>query len=132
VRNEARAQYDESVAQYRETVLDAFGAVEDNLAALRVLEQEALAQDRAVDAARRTLVTIENRYRGGAITYLDVVVAQTTQLTNERQAVAIARRRMAASVALVKALGGGWDATALPSNDQLVNPPAAASATGPG
>jgi NodT family efflux transporter outer membrane factor (OMF) lipoprotein len=131
VRNEARAQYDASVAQYRETVLDAFGEVEDNLAALRVLEQEALAQDRAVDAAQRTLATIENRYRGGAITYLDVVVAQTTALTNERQAVAISRRRMAASVALVKALGGGWSATDLPSDAQLVHPDDARPASAP-
>jgi NodT family efflux transporter outer membrane factor (OMF) lipoprotein len=128
VRNEARAQYDESVAQYRQTVLGAFGDVEDNLAALRVLEQEALAQDRAVDAAQRTLVTIENRYRSGAITYLDVVVAQTTALTNERQAVDIARRRMAASVALVKALGGGWSAADLPNDNALVHPDSAGAA----
>lgn len=122
VRDEARAQYDESVAQYRQTVLDAFGQVEDNLATLRVLEQEALAQDRAVAAAQRTLAIVENRYQNGAITYLDVVVAQTTALTNEREAVTIARRRMAASVALVKALGGGWNAAALPGDDQLVHP----------
>lgn len=131
VRDEARAQYDESVAQYRQTVLDAFGQVEDNLATLRVLEEEALAQERAVAAAQRTLAIVENRYRSGAITYLDVVVAQTTSLTNERQAVVIARRRMAASVALVKALGGGWSAAELPGDDQLVHPgPAAANATG--
>lgn len=135
VREAARAQYDESVAQYRETVLDAFGEVEDNLATLRVLEQEAAAQDRAVAAAQRTLATVQNRYQSGAITYLDVVVAQTTALTNERQAVAIARRRMAASVALVKALGGGWSASDLPSGDALVHPdkaaaPKAASAPG--
>ncbi|MFC5429350.1 efflux transporter outer membrane subunit [Paraburkholderia denitrificans] len=122
VRDEARAQYDESVAQYRQTVLDAFGQVEDNLATLRVLEEEALAQDRAVAAAQRTLAIVENRYRSGAITYLDVVVAQTTALTNERQAVVIARRRMAASVALVKALGGGWSTAELPGDDQLVHP----------
>ncbi|PXW29520.1 efflux transporter, outer membrane factor (OMF) lipoprotein, NodT family [Paraburkholderia caballeronis] len=139
VRNEARAQYDESVAQYRQTVLDAFGQVEDNLATLRVLEQEALAQDRAVAAAQRTLAIVNDRYRSGAITYLDVVVAQTTALSNERQAVAIARRRMAASVGLVKALGGGWQASDLPTDEQLVHPdrqaaPAAAAtpATKPG
>jgi len=128
VRDEARAQYDASVAQYRETVLDAFGEVEDNLAALRVLEQEAIAQDRAVDAAQRTLAIIEDRYRSGAITYLDVVVAQTTALTNERQAVAISRRRMAASVALVKALGGGWSAADLPGDNALVHPDMASGA----
>jgi NodT family efflux transporter outer membrane factor (OMF) lipoprotein len=128
VRNEARAQYDESVAQYRQTVLDAFGQVEDNLAALRVLEQEATAQARAVDAAQRTLRTVTNRYNAGAITYLDVVVAQTTTLQNEVQAVTIARRRMAASVALVKALGGGWQASDLPTDEQLVHPDRAAKA----
>jgi len=127
VRDEARAQYDESVAQYRETVLDAFGQVEDNLAALRVLAQEAVAQDRAVDAAKRTLAIVENRYKSGAITYLDVVVAQTTALANERQAVSIARRRLAASVALVKALGGGWSTAALPTDDALAHPPQSAS-----
>jgi NodT family efflux transporter outer membrane factor (OMF) lipoprotein len=129
VRNEARAQYDASVAEYRQTVLDAFGQVEDNLAALRVLEQEAVAQDRAVDAAKRTLAIVEDRYKNGAITYLDVVVAQTTTLSNERQAVTIARRRLAASVALVKALGGGWSAAALDSVDGSAPKSASASAS---
>ncbi|NIF76728.1 efflux transporter outer membrane subunit [Paraburkholderia sp. Cy-641] len=124
VKEQARAHYDESVAQYRQTVLDAFGQVEDNLAALRVLEQEAAAQDDAVAAAQRSLAVVSDRYRNGAITYLGVVVAQTTALTNERNAVAIARRRMAASVALVKALGGGWDVSALPGEDEIVHPPA--------
>ncbi|HTH58917.1 MAG TPA: efflux transporter outer membrane subunit [Paraburkholderia sp.] len=128
VREQARAQYDESVALYRQTVLDAFGQVEDNLASLRVLDQEAAAQDRAVAAAQRTLAIVSNRYRSGAITYLDVVVAQTTALSNEREAVAIARRRMAASVALVKALGGGWQTSDLPTDEQLVHPDRAAKA----
>jgi outer membrane protein TolC len=105
-------------------VLTAFGQVEDNIAALRVLEQEAQAQDEAVSAAQRSLAIVSNRYKNGAITYLDVVVAQTTALTNERQAVSIARRRMAASVALIKALGGGWDVTSLPTNEQLTHPDA--------
>ncbi|TDN68192.1 efflux transporter outer membrane subunit [Paraburkholderia sp. BL10I2N1] len=127
VKDEAKAHYDESVANYRQTVLTAFGDVEDNLAALRVLEQEAHAQDEAVKAAERALAVISNRYRNGAITYLDVVVAQTTALSNERQAVTLARRRMAASVALIKALGGGWDASQLPTDEQLVHPDAPAS-----
>jgi NodT family efflux transporter outer membrane factor (OMF) lipoprotein len=122
---EAQANYDEGIAQYRQTVLTAFGQVEDNIAALRVLEQEAQAQDDAVSAAQRSLAIVSNRYKNGAITYLDVVVAQTTALANERQAVSIARRRMAASVALIKALGGGWDATALPTDEQLTHPDAA-------
>ncbi|MEI5997261.1 efflux transporter outer membrane subunit [Paraburkholderia bengalensis] len=121
---EAQANYDEGVAQYRQTVLTAFGQVEDNIAALRVLEQEAQAQDDAVSAAQRSLAIMTNRYKNGAITYLDVVVAQTTALTNEREAVSIARRRMAASVALVKALGGGWDTSALPTDEQLTHPDA--------
>lgn len=128
VKEEALAQYDESVAQYRQTVLTAFGQVEDNLAALRVLEEEAQAQDEAVTAAERTLTIVSNRYAAGAITYLDVVVAQTTALTNEREAVAIARRRMAASVALIKALGGGWEASSLPTGDQLLHPDKAGKA----
>ncbi|WP_144143963.1 efflux transporter outer membrane subunit [Paraburkholderia sp. BCC1884] len=127
VKEQARAHYDESVAQYRQTVLNAFGEVEDNLAALRVLEQEAVAQDDAVSAARRSLAVVSNRYKNGAITYLDVVVAQTTALTNERNAVSIARRRMAASVALIKAVGGGWDASTLPSDEQIVHPDTSAS-----
>jgi len=127
VKEQAHAHYDESVAQYRQMVLSAFGQVEDNLAALRVLEQEATAQDDAVAAAQRALAVVSNRYKNGAITYLDVVVAQTTALTNERNAVSIARRRMAASVALIKALGGGWDASALPTDEQIVHPSAPAS-----
>ncbi|WP_454871341.1 efflux transporter outer membrane subunit [Paraburkholderia xenovorans] len=127
VKEQARAHYDESVAQYRQTVLTAFGQVEDNLAALRVLEQEASAQDDAVTAAQRALAVVSDRYRNGAITYLDVVVAQTTALTNERDAVTIARRRMAASVALIKALGGGWDESALPTDEQIVHPSPPAS-----
>ena len=127
VKEQARAHYDESVAQYRQTVLNAFGQVEDNLAALRVLEQEAAAQEDAVAAAQRALAVVSDRYKNGAITYLDVVVAQTTALTNERDAVSIARRRMAASVALVKALGGGWDVSSLPTDEQIVHPSTPAS-----
>jgi NodT family efflux transporter outer membrane factor (OMF) lipoprotein len=129
VREQARAHYDESVAQYRQIVLAAFGEVEDNLAALRVLEQEASAQDDAVSAAQRSLAVVSDRYKNGAITYLDVVVAQTTALTNERNAVSIARRRMAASVALVKALGGGWQVSDLPTDEQIVHPAAPQSAS---
>jgi outer membrane protein TolC len=102
---------------------------------LRVLEQEASAQADAVSAAERSLAVVSDRYKNGAITYLDVVVAQTTALNNEVQAVTIARRQMAASVSLIKALGGGWDVSALPTDDQLVHPdanskPASAPAAG--
>ncbi len=106
--------YDATVATYRETALDAFQQVEDNLAALRVLEKETATQREAVVAAERSLQLSTNRYTGGLVTYLEVVTAQGTALANERAAVDILRRRMDASVLLIKALGGGWDSTKLP------------------
>jgi NodT family efflux transporter outer membrane factor (OMF) lipoprotein len=106
--------YDATVATYRETALDAFQQVEDNLAALRVLEQETGTQRAAVAAAQKSLELSTNRYTGGLVTYLEVVTAQGTALENERTAVDIERRRMDASVLLIKALGGGWDSTKLP------------------
>jgi NodT family efflux transporter outer membrane factor (OMF) lipoprotein len=109
-RDAARAAYDESVADYRQTVLTAFGQVEDNLNALAVLRRERDSQREAVDAAQRALSKVGNRYENGAITYLSVVVTQAIVLSDQRTAVSIERRRMAASVALVKALGGGWEA----------------------
>jgi NodT family efflux transporter outer membrane factor (OMF) lipoprotein len=110
----AQFNYDATVATYRETALDAFQQVEDNLAALRVLEKETATQRAAVAAAEQSLELSTNRYTGGLVTYLEVVTAQGTALVNERAAVDILRRRMDASVLLVKALGGGWDATKLP------------------
>ncbi|SAL22714.1 efflux transporter outer membrane subunit [Caballeronia humi] len=109
-RDAARAAYDESVADYRQTVLTAFGQVEDNVTALQVLRRALDAQREAVDAAQRALSKVGNRYENGAITYLSVVVTQAIVLNDQRAAVSIERRRMAASVALVKALGGGWTA----------------------
>jgi len=109
----ARAAYDATVASYRETTLTAFQQVEDNLAALRILELEAQQQRRAVEAARDSLQLFTNRYRGGVDNYLQVITAQTTLLTNQRTEIDILRRRMDAAVLLVKALGGGWDASAL-------------------
>jgi NodT family efflux transporter outer membrane factor (OMF) lipoprotein len=109
--DQARAAYDASVAAYRQTVLAAFKEVEDNLAALRVLQDEAGVQDEAVSAARQTVTVITNQYRAGTGSYLDVVVGQTTALANERTAVDIRGRRMVAAVLLVKALGGGWTAS---------------------
>jgi NodT family efflux transporter outer membrane factor (OMF) lipoprotein len=113
--DQAVAVYDEDVATYRQTVLTAFQEVEDNLAALRILEQEAAMQEEVVAAARRTLELTNNQYQSGVVSYLNVIVAQTTLLANERSAAAVLGRRLTASVALVKALGGGWstaDATA--------------------
>ena len=110
----ARASYDATVAAYRQTTLTAFQQVEDNLAALRILEQEAQQQRRAVESAQQSLQLFTNRYRGGVDNYLQVITAQTVTLTNQRNEIDILRRRMDASVLLVKALGGGWDVAELP------------------
>lgn len=112
---QAMAAYDENVANYRQTVLTGFQEVEDNLAALRILEQEATVQDEAVKSARESLTITLNQYRAGTANYLAVVVAQTTALSNERAALTILGRRLSASVALIKALGGAWNATQLPA-----------------
>jgi NodT family efflux transporter outer membrane factor (OMF) lipoprotein len=111
----ARANYDSAVATYRQTSLTAFQEVEDNLAALRILDNEAQQQEQAVASSKDSLQLFTNRYRGGVDTYLQVITAQTTELTNERNSIDILRRRMDASVLLVKALGGGWDASDLPT-----------------
>jgi NodT family efflux transporter outer membrane factor (OMF) lipoprotein len=110
----ALANYDATVATYRQTTLTAFQQVEDNLAALRVLMQEAEQQQRAVAAAQESLQLATNRYKGGVDTYLQVITAQTLALANERNAVDILRRRMDASVLLIKAIGGGWHVSTLP------------------
>jgi NodT family efflux transporter outer membrane factor (OMF) lipoprotein len=112
-KDEVRALYDQSVATYRQTVLTAFQEVEDNLAALRILESEARVQDDAVSAARQALAITTNQYQAGTTSYLDVVVSQAILLANEKTAVDILGRRMTASVLLIKALGGGWSATEL-------------------
>jgi NodT family efflux transporter outer membrane factor (OMF) lipoprotein len=111
----ARANYDAAVARYRQTSLTAFQEVEDNLSALRILEDEAQQQEQAVASSKDSLQLFTNRYRGGVDTYLQVITAETTELTNERNAIDILRRRMDASVLLVKALGGGWDISNLPT-----------------
>lgn len=115
----ARAAYDAAVANYRQTTLGAFQEVEDNLAALRILDREARQQDEAVAAARDALRLFTNRYVGGRDTYLQVIVAQTATLANERNQTDILRRRLEASVLLVKALGGGWDVSDLPKIDDM-------------
>lgn len=110
---QAVAAYDETVAAYRQTVLSGFQEVEDNLVALRVLADEEGVQDDAVKAAREAVTIANNQYRAGTINYLAVVVLQAAELNNERTALAIRARRLAASVGLIKALGGGWEATSL-------------------
>jgi NodT family efflux transporter outer membrane factor (OMF) lipoprotein len=116
---QARAAYEATVASYRQTVLAAFQDAEDNLAALRILEEESRVQDEAVASAQESVQLTTNRYKEGAASYLDVVVTQTAALNNERTAVDIVGRRMMASVRLVQALGGGWDASTLPSGHEL-------------
>lgn len=110
----AQADYDALVATYRQTTLTAFQQVEDNIAALRILELEQRQQDEAVASAENALRLFTNRYVGGADTYLEVITAQTAALGNERNDVDILRRRAEASVLLVKALGGGWSGADLP------------------
>jgi len=117
--DQARAAYDATVASYRQTVLGGFQEVEDNLAALRILEEESRIQGEAVSAARRSVDLSMNQYRAGIIGYLEVVTVQTILLVNERTAIDILGRRLAASVLLIKAIGGGWNSSALPSNKDL-------------
>jgi len=112
---QARDVYEQNVANYRQTVLQAFQEVEDNLSGLRILNSESAAQQRAVDSANRSLLISTTRYKGGVTTYLEVITAQTTQLSNERTAADIITREFVASVQLVEALGGGWDTTKLPT-----------------
>jgi NodT family efflux transporter outer membrane factor (OMF) lipoprotein len=114
-KNQTLAAYDADVASYRQTVLTAFQEVEDNLAALRILEEEARVQEAAVVAAQQSVALTTNQYKAGTVSYLEVVVTQAVALANERVAVDILGRRMAAAVLLVKALGGGWNASALSS-----------------
>src|SRR5437764_10003320 len=116
--DQARAVYDGSVASYRETVLGAFQEVEDNLAALRILESEAQVQDEAVKAAQQSVAVITNQYRAGITNYLTVITAQTAALTNERTAATILGNRLNAAVLLIKALGGGWNTTNLHLSSQ--------------
>lgn len=113
--DEARANYDSTVASYRETVLGAFQQIEDNLAALRILEQEAGVQAVAVQAAQRSLDLSNTRYEGGVTSYLEVITAQNAALADEVTAVNILGRRMANAVLLIQALGGGWDRSSLPA-----------------
>jgi NodT family efflux transporter outer membrane factor (OMF) lipoprotein len=110
----AIAGYDAAVATYRETTLTAFQQVEDNLAALRILEREERQQRNAVASAQESLELFTNRYQGGVDNYLQVITAQTIALSDERNEIDIQRRRIDASVLLIKALGGGWNVADLP------------------
>jgi NodT family efflux transporter outer membrane factor (OMF) lipoprotein len=116
--DQAIAAYDQNVANYRETVLTGFQQVEDNLAALRILENEAQVQERAVVAAQRYLELANTRYTGGVTSYLEVTTAQSAALSDELTAVNILGRRMVDAVTLVQALGGGWDRSSLPERPE--------------
>ncbi|MGH8354155.1 MAG: efflux transporter outer membrane subunit, partial [Pseudomonas sp.] len=109
----AEAGYEQTVAAYRQTVLDSFREVEDQLVQLRVLEQEARVQQQALDSAREALRLIENQYKAGTLDYNSVVTVQATALANERNALTLLGSRLTASVQLIAALGGGWDSAKL-------------------
>ena len=112
--DQARAVYEQSVDDYRQTVLVAFQEVEDNLAALRLLQEEAKTEDAAVAAAQHSLDLSTTRYRGGVTNYLEVTTAQSAALSDEVTALEILIRRMNASVLLIKAIGGGWNVSQIP------------------
>ncbi len=115
---EAKASHDSAVAFYRQTVLTSFQQVEDNLAALRILEQEAEVQTSAVEAAQRSLDLSNSRYEGGVTSYLEVITAQNTALSDELTAVNILGRREASAVLLIEAIGGGWNRGSLPARPE--------------
>jgi len=114
ISEQAYASFDEASANFRQTSLDAYQQVEDNLTVLRVLSQESVQQHQATVAARGAQEIFNNRYVGGIDTYLQVVTAQNAALANERNEIDIMRRRMDSSVLLIKALGGGWSRAQLP------------------
>lgn len=115
----ARATYDQAVANYRQAVLTAFQDVEDQLAAARILAQQAEIQARAVEAARLAEQLTLNQYRAGTVDFTSVVTAQANALSNQQTALTILQSRLLASVNLIAALGGGWDTKAMPSRDQV-------------
>jgi len=118
---QAQAAYDATVANYRQTVLTAFQQVEDSLVALRILEKEAQAEDEAVNAARNALEISTYQYKAGTVNYLSVITEQAILQQDQVQAVNILTRRMSSSVLLIEALGGGWNASQLPTLQDLAS-----------
>ena len=116
--DQAIAAYDATVAEYRQAVLTGFQEVEDNLAALRILEEEAKVQEDAVRAARESVILTTNQYKAGTVSFLNVAVVQASQLNNERAAMVTLGRRLVAAVTLVKALGGGWSAAEIAADNR--------------
>ena len=117
---EQRAAYDATVAAYRQTVLTAMQQVEDNLAALRILSEEAAKVQQTVQAAARALDISSAQYRAGTASYLTVITAQATLLNAEVTAVTLLTRRMTASVLLIEALGGGWNPSQFPAEQPAI------------
>jgi outer membrane protein TolC len=117
---EARANYEQAVASYRQTVLSAFQAVEDDLVTLRVLEQQAQLQESAVKDARLSEQLTVNQYKSGVVAYSSVITVQTTRLVAEISLLSIQSQRWVASVDLISQLGGGWNATQLDRHDRGV------------
>jgi outer membrane protein TolC len=126
---EARANYDQAVANYRETVLSAFQQVEDNLSSLRVLEQQAQLQDTAVSDARRSEQLTLNQYKAGVADYATLLTSQTTRLSSEISALSIQSQRLVSSVELISALGGGWSTAQLARADTRADAHAGVGAT---
>ena len=122
---EAQANYDATVANYRQVVLTAMQQVEDDLAGLRILEKEASAEDTAVASAKQSLDVNTNQYKAGIVDYLTVITAQATYLNDEVQSVNIRTRRMTTSVLLIEALGGGWSNSTLPGRYGVADVPQA-------
>jgi NodT family efflux transporter outer membrane factor (OMF) lipoprotein len=117
---QAVASYDASVAAYKQTILTSFQQVEDNLAALRILDEEMQAQDEAVNSARESAALAVNQYKAGVVSYLSVITAQSIKLANDRAALAIRGQRLNAAVSLIKALGGGWNQAELAGSSDPV------------
>ena len=115
---QAIASYEATVAAYKQTVLASFQQVEDNLAALRILAEETLVQDEAVNSARESVVLTTNQYKAGTVSYLNVITTQSIALTNERTALGIRGQQLNAAISLIKALGGGWNAAELSGTEQ--------------
>jgi outer membrane protein TolC len=115
----AVAVFNEDLADYRQTVLTAFQQVEDQLAALRILADEATVQDSAVVAAREAVRVLNNQYLAGTVAYTSVIVAEQTALGDAETALTIREDRLVASASLIQALGGGWNASQLPGRGQI-------------
>jgi NodT family efflux transporter outer membrane factor (OMF) lipoprotein len=128
---QVRAQYDQTVANYRGIVLTAFQQVEDNLSTLRVLSKEIQEQDTAIQSAQRSLKLATDRYRLGIDPYLNVITAQTTLFGNQQTAVNLRILQIVASVQLIEAVGGGWDSSTLPTSQQIISREAQSPAAPP-